>query len=293
MDTKRYLAFTTAVEEKSLSGAAKELGYTPSGIIRLINALESETGFPLLVRSSTGVELTAEGARLFPIYREMVHLEGQADRTAARIRGLAEGSITVGALESVAMLWLPQVIAAYQERFPAVRVNVIEGSDTHLRSLLEQHAIDLCIFHGDHAKLHWTPLDTQQLVVWTPSDSPLLKHQALLLAELDGKPFVRIHPEDSDTFEHLFTRKGLEPDVRFTVGSFQTAYALVDDGLGMSLYCNGIAERLRGRVQTRPLSPARFVEFGAATLSGADPSPAVEEFIEVAKGFAGTWPQDV
>lgn len=293
MDTKRYLAFVTAVEKKSLSGAGKELGYTPSGIIRLINALESEVGFPLLVRSPTGVELTSEGARLFPVYKEVVRLEGQAERTSARIRGLAEGSITVGALESIAMLWLPQVIAAYQGRYPAVRVNVVEGSDTRLRTLLEQHAIDLCLFHGDHARFCWTPLDTQQLVVWAPADSPLLKHQALLLAELDGKPFVRIHPEDSDTFERLFTRKGLEPDVRFTVGSCQTAYSLVERGLGMSLYCNGIADRWGGGVRTRPLSPARFVEFGAATLAGVDPSPAVEEFIEVAKQRTGTWPRDI
>lgn len=291
MDTKRYLAFVTAVEKKSLSGAGKELGYTPSGIIRLINALEAETGFPLLARSSTGVELTAEGARLFPLYREMTELEGQARRTSERIRGLAEGSITVGALDSIATLWLPQVIAAYQESFPAVRVNVVEASDTRLAALLEQHSIDLCLFHGDHAKFQWTALDVQQLVVWLPAHAPLLRHKALLLAELDGQPFVRIHPEDSDTFERLFTQKGLEPDVRFTVGSSQTAYALVAQGLGMSLYCNGVAERWRGEVATRPLSPARTLEFGAATLAGVDPSPAVEEFIEVAKRFTGTWPR--
>ena len=102
MDAKRYTAFVSAVETKSLSGAGKELGYTPSGIIRLINALEDELGFPLLIRSSTGVEPTAEGRRMLPIFQQMVKLNEKAQQTSARIRGLAEGTLTIGALDSAA-----------------------------------------------------------------------------------------------------------------------------------------------------------------------------------------------
>ena len=291
MDAKRYTAFVSAVETKSLSGAGKELGYTPSGIIRLINALEDELGFPLLIRSSTGVEPTAEGRRMLPIFQQMVKLNEKAQQTSARIRGLAEGTLTVGALDSIAVRWLPQVISEYQRRFPAVKVNVVEGSDTRLLRKLERHAVDICIFHGDHSKLDWVPLGTQELVVWAPKDSPLLKHQSLLLAELDGQPFIRIHPEDNDTFDRLFFQKGLEPDVRFTTGSCQTAYSMVSAGLGMTLYCNGIAETWQGNVEVRPLTPQRFVEFGAATLPAPETSPAVEEFLQVAKEFAGTWPK--
>ena len=291
MDTKRYTAFVAAVETKSLSGAGKELGYTPSGIIRLINALENDLGFPLLIRSSTGVEPTAEGERMLPIFKQMVKLNIQAQQTSARIRGLAEGTLTVGALDSIALRWLPEVISEYQRKFPAVKVNVVEASDTHLLEMLEQHAIDVCIFHGDHSKLEWTPLGTQELVVWAPTGSPLLKHQSLLLAELDGQPFVRIHPEDNDTFDKLFFQKGLEPDVRFTCGSCLTAYSMVSSGSCMTLYCNGVAEVWNGNVEVRPLSPRRYVEFGAATLQTPGSSPAVEEFIEVAKQFKDTWPK--
>lgn len=291
MDTKRYTAFVAAVETKSLSGAGKELGYTPSGIIRLINALEADLGFPLLVRSSTGVEPTAEGERMLPIFKEMVKLNVQAKQTSARIRGLAEGTLTIGALDSLAALWLPPVISEYQRKFPAVKVNIVEGSDTHLAQMLEQHAIDVCLFHGDHSKLRWTPLGKQELVVWAPKGSPLLKHQSLLLAELDGQPFIRIHPEDNDTFDKLFFQKGLEPDVRYTASSCQTAYFMVNNGLGFTLYCNGIAETWNGDVEVRPLSPNRYVEFGAATLDTPGTPPAVEEFIRIAKEFEGTWPE--
>ena len=61
MNIKKYEAFVRAVELGSLSKAAEELGYTQSGISHMMQALENEVGFPLLVRSSSGIQLNAEG----------------------------------------------------------------------------------------------------------------------------------------------------------------------------------------------------------------------------------------
>lgn len=291
MDIKRYAAFVAAVDTKSMSGAAKQLGYTPSGIIRLINSLEDELGFPVLVRSSSGVSTTMEGEKMLPLFREMVKIDEQTQQTSARIRGLAEGTLTIGALFGIASHWLPAVLREYQECFPAVKVNVIEASDTRLGQMLEQHYVDCCIFHGDHSKLDWTPLGKQELVAWVPASSPLTKHSALLLAELDGQPYIRIHPEDRTVAFDLLESKGIEPDVRFTTGNCYTAWRMVSDNLGFTLCCNGIADPWEGNVVEMPLSPRRFMEFGIATLQGVSPSPAVEEFSRIAKKHREAWPK--
>lgn len=292
MDIKRYAAFVAAVDTKSMSGAAKQLGYTPSGIIRLINTLEAELGFPVLVRSSSGVAPTPEGEKMLPLFREMTRLDEQTQQTSARIRGLAEGTLTIGALFGIASLWLPAVIREYQDCFPGVKVNVVEASDTRLGELLEQHYVDCCIFHGDHSKLNWTPLGCQELVAWLPKSSPLTRHSALLLAELDGQPYIRIHPEDRTVAIDLLESKGIEPDVRFTTGSCHTAFKMVAANLGFSLCCNGIADSWDGDVAIMRLSPRRFIEFGLATLQAPGPSPAVEEFARIAVAHRDTWPRD-
>lgn len=301
MNLKRYEAVVAAIDTASMSGAAKQLGYTPSGIIRLVNALEEELGFPLLARNSTGVSPTPEGKKLLPLFRRMLATDAQVQQTSARIRGLAEGNLTIGALFSVASTWLPHVIAQYQKKYDGVSVNVVSGSDAHLLELLENHAIDCAIMHETRSKVSWTRLGTQELVAWLPHGHTLAKHASLLLVEFDGKPFVRIHTEGQTQAERLMKQRHVEPDIRFTTTNPYTAYSMVRAGLGVSICCNGLAEmwnipaagkaKAALNVHTRPLSPQQFIDFGVVTLPTHELSPAVEEFISTASSFADTWPR--
>ena len=55
MDTQKYHALLRAIELGSFSAAAEELGYTPSGIRQMAEAVEREMGFPLLLRGRSGI----------------------------------------------------------------------------------------------------------------------------------------------------------------------------------------------------------------------------------------------
>ena len=71
MDTEKCRALLCVLETGSLSAAAEQLGYTPSGVSRMMAALEDEVGFPLLERGRGGVEATAACRLLLPAVREM------------------------------------------------------------------------------------------------------------------------------------------------------------------------------------------------------------------------------
>lgn len=70
MDTHKYKALLKAMESGSISAAAQELGYSPSGLNRLLDSLEKELGFTVLDRTPQGVVLTSEGRGLLPKIRE-------------------------------------------------------------------------------------------------------------------------------------------------------------------------------------------------------------------------------
>lgn len=288
VDIKRCEAFVAAVDNGSMSGAAKQLGYTPSGIIRLINALEGELGFPVVARRSTGVELTPEGARMLPLFREMMRIDDQAHQTSARIRGLAEGELTIGSLSTLSSYWLPAVLREYRRRFPNVKVNVVGGSNAQQRELLDQSRIDCCLCHGPLEHYEWIGLGRQQIMVWARRGTALTRHSEVLLVELDGVPFVMTNPDDDSLFQDLMYAKGIEPDIRFTTSGWRTTYSMVEAGLGVSLCADGIAEELAGGVVALPLSPQRYLEFGIALPPVT--SPAVEEFVTIAQQFKGRWP---
>lgn len=290
MDVKRCAAVVAAAECGTMSAAAKQLGYTPSGIIRLVDALEDELGFAVLVRKTTGVDLTPEGRRMLPLFKEFAEKDEQVRQTAARIRGMAEGFLTIGASYNVAAYWLPPVLAAFGERYPNVKVNVVATGIERLKELLDEHSVDCAVFHDDHDRLNWTPLGRCELVAWVPLSNPLAQNPSLLLTELEGEPFVRIHPADDTYEERLLRDRGIVPDIRFVTDDLLTAFRMVEAGLGCSLCMGGVADDFKGDVKVMPLSPQKFREYGIATVPGAIVSPSVGEFIEIAQEHAGDWP---
>lgn len=96
MDTSKCRALLYAIENGTMAQAAEQLGYTPSGISRMIVSLENETGFPLLYRGKEGVIPTAECEALLPSIRELLFHEDRYRQTASAICGLNQGTITVG-----------------------------------------------------------------------------------------------------------------------------------------------------------------------------------------------------
>ena len=82
MDTEKCRVLLTVLHERSLSAAAEALGYTPSGISRLVDSLERETGFPLLHRGRGGVSATRACQELLPLMRRMAELDEQYQQLA-------------------------------------------------------------------------------------------------------------------------------------------------------------------------------------------------------------------
>ena len=54
VDSKKLEALAAAAEQGSFTRAAELLGYTQSGLTHMMNSLEREIGFPVLVRDRRG-----------------------------------------------------------------------------------------------------------------------------------------------------------------------------------------------------------------------------------------------
>ena len=90
MNIRKYEAFVRAVELGSLSKAAEELGYTQSGISHMMQSLEEEVGFPLMVRTSAGIQPNHEGKMLLPVIRQLLNTSESLEQHIAEIKGALE-----------------------------------------------------------------------------------------------------------------------------------------------------------------------------------------------------------
>lgn len=95
----------------------------------MINELEADLGIKLVSRTSRGIALTSYGASLEPYLRDIVLTAQKARQEATVAKGLLEGEISVASYSSTAATWLPQILCAFQESHPGVRVRTMEAGN--------------------------------------------------------------------------------------------------------------------------------------------------------------------
>jgi len=144
-DLKQLGAFTTIVSAGSLGRAAEALHVTQPALSRTVRRLEQQVGAPLFERHSKGMHLTAVGSALLPHATLLLREAENAAEEINAMRGLAKGTIRVGAVGNIASLILPLAIGAVLKKWPQLTVFVIEGVWDRLAEGLVKHEIDLAL----------------------------------------------------------------------------------------------------------------------------------------------------
>ena len=280
MDTEKCAALLCALEEGTLARAADKLGYTPSGISRMVAAMEEDVGFPLLHRSRGGVTATAECEALLPALRQMVYQAESCRQTAAALRGLEQGRVTVGANYRFYARQLAHLMARFREKHPGIAFQTIEGTSTTLATALQEHRADLCIISRREGSHQWLPLRQDQLMVMLSPQHPLAKGKSVPIRLLETESYIDIYPGRETDNSRILAEHNVCPGNRFAgVEDDFSAMAMVEAGLGVALVNDLIAGTLMGNVVFRPLDPPQYVDIGIATPPQETMSPAARRFL--------------
>ncbi len=283
MDTERINALICTIEEGSLTATAEKLGYTTSGISRMMAALEEETGFPLLVRSRSGVAPTEECRQLLPLMQEMLALAGRYDQLAGELAGLTRGTIRIGTSYYAYYEWFARLIADFQQLYPGIEVQIIEGTSTELIDAMEEHRADLCIISRRQGKYDWIPLKQDELLACLPEKHPMAKGKTFPLKAFATEDFIELYPGKETDNSQMMQRNGITPHVKYATSDNYAAYAMVAAGLGVACTNAIIGESFKEGVRYLPLSPKQPVEIGIAIPNRRELSPAAKRFAEFAR----------
>lgn len=281
MDINKYRIFLQSVDSGSFSKVAEETGYTPSGIVHMMNTLESEMGFPLLVRSRRGVRLTPDGERVAPILRSLVKWEEQLHQVSSDIRGAVSGSITLGCYYSIAINWLPEVIRQFQKDFPNIKIQMLEAVHQKLDDLLAEQRVDFCVFSAPPAgDVEWIPLRKDRMVAVLPEGHPLAKAEAYPIANYGVEPLIM--PAEGNDYDimRVLEKHKITPQVSYSTGEDNAALAMVEKELGVGLMNELTTVGRKNTAVILPLDPPESIEMGIAVPSLKKASPAARRFIE-------------
>lgn len=285
MVTEKYRTFLCVVEKGSLSGAAETLGYTPSGVSRMIAGLEEEIGFPLLTRGRMGVRLTAEGQRLLGIIKQIVKSEEQLQEIIADVKGLQMGSVVVGTAYNTYYDWISKIIAEFVKVYPDINIKIIEDTSSHLGKMLEEGFADFCIMSKREGDFRWKTLKEDNLVVWVPNDHPAVKSGSFHRERLAKEPFIELFP-GLETDNSLFLKHNkIDVNTKYSTADAFALSHMVEAGLGITLTNELYSEMLPGAITALPLDPVETVDVGIAVPREEKCSPAVTKFIEFAEKY--------
>jgi DNA-binding transcriptional LysR family regulator len=113
-------AFVAVADLQGFAPAARKLGLSPSGVTRLIAALEDRLGARLLQRTTRSVTLTDVGARYLERARRILSDVEEAENSAQAERTRPSGRLVVSAPVGFGRLHVSPVMSAYLKRYPEV-----------------------------------------------------------------------------------------------------------------------------------------------------------------------------
>lgn len=281
MDTEKCRALLRTLEEGSITAAAEALGYTTSGVSRMLSSLERELGFPLLLRRRDGVTATRQCKELQPVLSELVQQAERCRRNADALRGVVSGTVSIGTISSMATHRLPDMIARFQKDNPQVEFRLMMGGYGDVEDWLSAGQVDMGFLRlPTRAEFSALPLERDELMAVLPCEHPLAAYETITTVQLCDYPFIVLDKTgkgEPDVAE-AFRRDGLTPQARFTTLDDYAVMSLVEHGLGISVLPRLILERMPYRLEIRPLEPRIFRQLGVAVRRGEELLPAAERF---------------
>jgi len=278
VELERYQALLCAIETGSLTAAADTLGYTPSGMSRMMAALESEHGFQLLLRGKNGVIPTQECQRMLPLIRELLFCGEKLEQLSGQIRSIDVGSFTIGTAYSYYYSWLSKVVSDFHKTYPNIQIKMISGYSSDLLQKIQEHQIDAAIISQREGSHIWIPIQENNMVAMVPKGHPLEAEGVVPLESFVTEPYINTYPGFDIDNHRIFSRYQIVPNTHCSTMDIYATYSMVEAGLGISMDNELNCYPWRDRISLLPLNPPQTVHIGFALSENQ--TPAAKRFFE-------------
>ncbi len=136
--------FEVLAHERNFTRAANKLHITQQSLSSTIAKLEHELGCQLFVRH-VPLEITYAGEVLLRYAKRFREEQAVMMQEFSDISQNQHGVLRIGVTFTRGRVIMPQIIAAFQQRFPAIRINLVEDTNDVLRRKLIEGEIDIAV----------------------------------------------------------------------------------------------------------------------------------------------------
>jgi DNA-binding transcriptional LysR family regulator len=256
--------FVVVARAGSIRKASEELHVASSAVSRQIQKIEDELGTPLFERLPNGLRLTQAGMVTLRHAKATLHDFDLLKSELGALKGKNTGLVTIAALDSLFVRFLPEQIIKFHKAHPAVNFRVHSGVQSRIATMVAEGDVDIGItFNLPH------PEDTEfiadipmPLMAMVAADHPLARLSSVslsecaqynLLLQIDTEPLRSLIEVELSSLE----RSGR---TMTTSNNLMILRPMIEAGLGVAFYTPlGMADQIRaGTIVGIPLKGSRL-----------------------------------
>ncbi|WP_349746886.1 LysR family transcriptional regulator [Pseudomonas frederiksbergensis] len=145
MKLHQLQALIASAETGSIRAAARSLEMSQAAVTKALRELETSQQLPLFTRTPNGLNFTEYGKVLLTHARLVIKQLEHAQTELDHLRGKARGRLCVGITPWIALTFLPEVVLAFRERMPEIRLELFESLMAVAQPLLRDGSMDFAI----------------------------------------------------------------------------------------------------------------------------------------------------
>jgi len=225
----------------NLTEAAKALFTSQPGVSKAIIELEEELGVDIFTRHGKRIRGLTEPGRavLKSVELIMQEIDG-LKRIGKEYAAQDSGSFTIATTHTQARYALPKVVQAFMQKYPKVRLSLLQGNPKQIAEMVMRDQADLVIateaiagFDG----LISLPCYQWEHVVIVPAEHPLLKSKNISLEEIALYPLVTYDAAFAgrSKIDHAFQIRNLKPDILLEAIDADVIKTYVELGMGIGI----------------------------------------------------------
>ena len=255
---KRLRYFKDLAETGNFSASARRLGIAQPALSIAIRKLEEETGLKLINRADRQTALTADGRVVLEHANRILTDINNASRQITDLQDLDQGEIHIGASAMLASYYLPEFLLQFHQKFPGIRVQLVEAGTETLEQQVIDGELDLALLRAEprHEQIRYAARLDEQVVVCLPKDHALAAQHSIRLEQFCAEPLVMFRKGYflRDSVAGLAAISGLKLDVRMETNLIELLKRLVSNRVGIATSLSMILSD-DSDLCTRPFDP--------------------------------------
>jgi DNA-binding transcriptional LysR family regulator len=231
-------AFVAVADLASFRRAAEAVHLSQPALSRRVGKLEEALGVRLFDRTTRTVSLTAVGREFAGKARSLLDELEHSLLALGDVAATRAGEVTVACVPSAVYYYLPAVIRRYHERFPRVRVRIIDDSANTVLAAVTRGEADFGLnFIGTQdPDIDFEPILREPFVAACRRDHPLARKRHVTWAELGAHDFMTVSKTSGNRLliDLALAELAERPRWFYEVRHVSTLLGLVEAGLGVA-----------------------------------------------------------